>query len=81
MLREGAALVSGDTAMMRRPKNLRWKASNSLPQVIPLKPEFPVCPICNRHVALEIAKVDEYGSAMHEECYLQKLQMKQDKPA
>jgi len=36
-----------------------------------------VCSICNRHVILEIAKVDEYGHAIHEKCYLLKLKLKQ----
>jgi len=49
--------------------------------MIPKQPEFPVCPLCNRHVVLETAKVDEYGKAMHEECYLLRLHLKQDKPA
>jgi hypothetical protein len=66
---------------MRRLQNLRWKASNALPRVIPKKPELPVCPICSRPVILESAKVDEQGQAMHEECYLLKIHLQQDKSA
>lgn len=31
------------------------------------------CPICNEPVALNAAKCDEDGKAVHEECYLKKL--------
>ena len=31
------------------------------------------CSICNKPVALEIAKTDEGGHAVHEECYLLKI--------
>ena len=34
------------------------------------------CSICDRIVALEIAKSDEYGRAIHEECYAIKMQLK-----
>jgi len=78
---EAAALVFGGTPEMPRSRNLSRKASNALLKMIPEQPEFPVCPLCNRHVVLETAKVDEYGKAMHEECYLLKLHLKQDKPA
>lgn len=67
--------------MMRSSRNLRWKSSNSFQQQIPKKPEFPMCPICNRHVILETAKADEYGRAMHEECYVLKLHLEQEKGA
>ena len=63
--------------MTRDSQNLGGKSSNARPQIIPRKPEFPVCSICNRHVILEIAKVDEYGHAIHEKCYLLKLKLKQ----
>lgn len=66
---------------MRGSRNLRGKVSNAVPRLISKSPEFPVCPICNRHVVLEAAKTDELGHAMHEECYLLKLHLKQDKPA
>jgi hypothetical protein len=31
------------------------------------------CSICNQPVALEIAKTDDFGQAVHEECYVFKL--------
>jgi hypothetical protein len=33
----------------------------------------PLCPICNQPVVLEKAKTDEYGHAIHDECYLDKI--------
>ena len=67
--------------MTRRPRAPREKALNALPERISPQPEFPVCPICNRHVVLETAKADEDGLAMHEECYLLKLRLGRDKSA
>jgi hypothetical protein len=34
---------------------------------------LPTCPICNSLVPLETAKTDEYGVAIHEECYVLKV--------
>jgi hypothetical protein len=34
---------------------------------------LPGCCICNRPVLLETSKTDEYGKAVHEECYVLKL--------
>jgi hypothetical protein len=34
------------------------------------EPELPLCPVCNKPVALESAKVDADGRAIHSECYL-----------
>jgi hypothetical protein len=34
------------------------------------EPALPLCPVCNHPVALETAKVDEVGRAIHGECYL-----------
>lgn len=31
------------------------------------------CSICNQPVALEIAKTDDFGQAVHEQCYVLKL--------
>ena len=75
VFREAAAPVYGESAMARNSRNLHWTMSNARPPIISMKPEFPVCSICNRHVVLETAKVDEYGRAMHGECYLLKLQL------
>lgn len=33
----------------------------------------PECVICKESVPLEESKVDEYGKAVHEECYVSKL--------
>ena len=37
------------------------------------RPRQPSCPICNKTVALETAKTDEDGHAVHEKCYLDKI--------
>ena len=42
----------------------------------PISPEpqrLPRCCICNAPVLLETSKTDEYGQALHEECYVLKL--------
>ena len=31
---------------------------------------LPLCPVCHAPVALEVAKTDENGRAIHEECYV-----------
>jgi hypothetical protein len=41
------------------------------------KPEIN-CSTCHKPVALEIAKTDEVGRAVHEECYFLKLGIKRD---
>jgi hypothetical protein len=33
----------------------------------------PECVICQRSVELEESKADEYGQAVHEECYISRL--------
>ena len=49
---------------------------------IPKKPWLPACPICNKEVQLETAKTDEVGRALHEECYLLRLNLRRStKPA
>jgi|HubBroStandDraft_6_1064221.scaffolds.fasta_scaffold208237_2 hypothetical protein len=35
--------------------------------------ELPICPVCTESVLLEHAVTDEFGRAIHEECYLSKL--------
>jgi hypothetical protein len=37
--------------------------------------ENPLCCICDKPVPLESSKGDEYGRAIHEECYLLKLRL------
>jgi hypothetical protein len=34
------------------------------------EPALPLCPVCNKPVALESANVDAAGRAIHSECYL-----------
>lgn len=34
-----------------------------------------VCAICGREVALEAARTDEAGTAVHQECYAQKMKL------
>ena len=40
-----------------------------------LSKQSPVCPICQTPVPLEIAKTDEDGVAIHEQCYLFKVKL------
>jgi hypothetical protein len=35
------------------------------------------CSICEKAVSIESAKADEYGRAIHEECYALKVRLKQ----
>jgi hypothetical protein len=35
------------------------------------------CSICEKAVSLDSAKADEYGRAIHEECYALKIKLKQ----
>ena len=39
---------------------------------------LPSCRICNDPVLLETSKTDEYGQAVHEECYVLNLSLKAD---
>lgn len=34
-----------------------------------------LCSICKNPVAVETSKADEYGHAIHEDCYILKLQL------
>jgi hypothetical protein len=43
-----------------------------MPAITPL----PTCIICTKPVNLENSKADEWGNAVHEECYLLKIQLK-----
>jgi hypothetical protein len=45
--------------------------------------EISRCSICTLPVSLEAAKADEFGRAIHEECYALKMRMKvaRTKPA
>ena len=37
---------------------------------------FPMCSICDKPVELETSKVDEFGNAVHEGCYLLRVSLK-----
>ena len=39
--------------------------------------EIMLCSICENAVSIESAKADEYGRAIHEECYALKIKLKQ----
>src|ERR1700737_3640557 len=41
---------------------------------------LPSCRICNDPVLLETSKTDEYGQAVHEECYVLDLSLKAEFP-
>ncbi len=36
----------------------------------------PRCPVCGKEVPLETAKTDEWGRAIHDDCYLLTLRLK-----
>ena len=36
----------------------------------PNEADFPICWICNKVVRLEMARTDENGCAVHEQCYM-----------
>jgi hypothetical protein len=38
-----------------------------------IRSRFPLCTICREPVDLRIAKTDDEGEAVHEECYLMKM--------
>ena len=40
---------------------------------LPTVEHLPICSICDRAVYLEVAKTDENGQAVHEECYVGKV--------
>jgi hypothetical protein len=40
---------------------------------------FPLCSLCHEPVEVEIAKIDENGNAVHEECYTLKMQPERPK--
>jgi len=48
-------------------KTERFK--QSCPQLVPDAPQLPRCSLCDKPVLLETSKTDEYGKALHEECY------------
>ena len=56
-------------------KTERFK--QSCPQFVPDAPQLPRCSLCDKPVLLETSKTDEYGKALHEECYALKMRLKQ----
>ena len=38
---------------------------------------YPICPICSEHIQLEAANTDDKGRAVHEECYVAQIILKQ----
>jgi hypothetical protein len=40
-----------------------------------LQKHIPHCSTCGDVVALEVCKIDEHGRAVHEECYLAKINL------
>ena len=40
---------------------------------LPTVEHLPICSFCDRPVNLEVAKTDENGQAIHEECYVVKV--------
>jgi hypothetical protein len=45
-----------------------------------IRSRFPLCSLCNEPVDLTTAKVDEDGNAIHEECYVLRMQKKEPPP-
>jgi hypothetical protein len=43
---------------------------------MPKFPVAPLCSFCNLPVDLETSKTDEYGQAIHDECYVLKVRQK-----
>jgi hypothetical protein len=70
------ATIGVTTGKPHRSPSLRKKREGGRVTEFP-KPEIN-CSICNRPVAVETAKTDEVGQAVHDECYVQKLGMGTD---
>jgi hypothetical protein len=45
-------------------------------QLLPDASQLPRCSLCDKPVLLETSKTDEYGKAVHEECYALKMRLK-----
>jgi len=54
---------------MRRRSPARYNPNASPQRILKDVPGSP-CPICNKLVAMESAKTDENGHAVHEDCYV-----------
>jgi hypothetical protein len=44
------------------------------------KLRLPRCSICNERVELEMAKTDEDGKAVHEDCYVRRMRLREITP-
>ena len=44
-----------------------------------IRPRFPLCPVCNEHVVLTTARIDESAQAFHEDCYVRTLKKRPSK--
>jgi hypothetical protein len=58
---------------MSRHFNKGRRTFNAYPRPMREENVLPQCPICKKAVPLETAKADEYGRAIHEQCYLLKV--------
>jgi hypothetical protein len=47
-----------------------------MPKVLQFIPKPLICSICNKPVDLMIALTDQDGKAVHEECYVRKMRLK-----
>jgi len=54
-------------------KGGRFKQSDL--KLVPDSPGLPRCSLCDKPVPLDTSKTDEYGKAVHEECYLLKMRL------
>ncbi len=44
-----------------------------------IRPCFPLCPVCNKHVVLSAARINESAQAFHEDCYVRTLKKRPSK--
>jgi len=42
---------------------------------------FVICQICKKPVVLETARINEYGKAVHEDCYVDALKLMAPPPS
>lgn len=65
--------VTGTSPSKLRPHRLASLGKNGKQSKMQ-PPKLQVdCAICNKAVALDASKTDEFGHAIHEECYLRKV--------
>lgn len=72
-----ADFIARSIADARRITLPAFSAPTSIPQkVLPIASTSPMlCPICSRKVSLETTRTDEYGHAVHEDCYVLKVRL------